>query len=339
MPISRRGKPYFTDSQYTLARDASALQYAKAQNYDLVRDGRTYCLREHDSMIFTPDGRWFWNSRRLAGRALEFIQYYEGLSLPEAVIRLTEDRYTPPTSFLPPQRSHEALSKSKKPFRLPDKADSFKRLFAYLCSTRGLDGPIVSQLVKENRLYESAEIVFNRSTGKTWVAHNAVFVGLDESGKARSAYMRGMTTYGKPFKHDVESSEVEFPFCLPGLIGIDTVAVFEGAIDAISHATLSKLTGEDYRTMDRIALDCTWAEPLLVYLRSQPGIREIRLCLDNDAGGTAGMETIRSELARHGYTPENGYEVIDELPPARKDWNDYLLLQRQIQARQNMGYG
>ncbi|MEM5780520.1 MAG: DUF3991 and TOPRIM domain-containing protein [Lawsonibacter sp.] len=335
MPVSQRGKLYFTDIQFTMARDASALEYAKTQHYDLVRDGRTYYLREHDSMIFTPDGRWFWNSRQLAGRALELLQHYEGLSLPEAVLRLTEERSTPPSAYLPPGGSSD---QPKKPFQLPDKADSMKRLFAYLCGTRGLDGQIISQLIKEDRLYESATELKSQRTGKSWVAHNAVFIGLDETGKARSAFMRGMTTYGKPFKHDVESSAVEFAFCLPGLIGVDTVAVFEGAIDAISHATLIKRSGADYRTMDRIALDCTWAEPLLVYLRSHPNIREIRLCLDNDAAGSAGMDTIRSELVKNGYTPERGYQVMDELPPAKKDWNDFLLLQRQIEARQDAGY-
>lgn len=329
MPVSRKGKVYFTDAQYALARDASALEYAQANGYDLVREGGTYHLREHDSMIFTRDGRWFWNSRQLAGRALEFIQHYEGRPLPEAVIRLSEPQTAQKNiTYLPPPVA------KKKPFKLPEKSDNFKRLFAYLCDTRGLNGQIVSRLVKEDRLYESAEQVLNRNTGNTWVAHNAVFVGVDENGDARSAFLRGMNTCGKPFKHDVEGSEVEFPFCLPGLTGVNTVAVFEAAIDAISHATLAMLSGEDYRTMDRIALDCTWAEPLIVYLRSHPAISEIRLCLDNDVAGTAGMEKIRMELIRHGYTQERGFQVITSLPPAKKDWNEYLVLLRKIQARQ-----
>lgn len=335
MPVSRKGKAYFTDAQYTLAREASALEYAQANRYDLVRDGGgKYRLREHDSMIFTRDGRWFWNSRQLAGRALEFIQYYEDRSLPEAVLLLTEGGFASASAYLPPPSSYP-----KKPFELPAKAENFKRLFAYLCGVRGLSSDIIRRLIREKRLYESAEEIRSKTTGKTWVAHNAVFVGLDENGKARSAFLRGMNTYGKPFKHDVESSEVEFPFCVPGFVGARTVAVFEAAIDAISHATLAMLSGEDYRTIDRIALDCTWAEPLMVYLGSHPTVREIRLCLDNDAGGAAGIETIRAKLAGRGYTQEHGYQVINELPPSQKDWNDYLLLIRQTQIRQDMGYG
>ena len=41
-----------------------------------------------NSMVFTTDGRWFWNSHSLKGRAIEFIMAYEDKTLPEAVLIL-----------------------------------------------------------------------------------------------------------------------------------------------------------------------------------------------------------------------------------------------------------
>lgn len=82
MPVSKTGKTYCTQAQLLAARECSALEYARQAGYELVKNSSTtYRLKEHDSMVFTSDGRWHWNSRDLHGRALEFIMYYENRSL------------------------------------------------------------------------------------------------------------------------------------------------------------------------------------------------------------------------------------------------------------------
>ena len=72
MPVSKNGKLYYTKEQYEKARYcANALDYARKQGYELVRQSAGYyCLKDHDSMIFTPTGHWFWNSRGLSGGAM-----------------------------------------------------------------------------------------------------------------------------------------------------------------------------------------------------------------------------------------------------------------------------
>ena len=83
MPISRSKRTYYTKEEYEAAkRNDNALLYAQRQGYDLVRTGRYFYLRQHDSLVFAPSGSWFWNSRGLSGRALEFIMLYEGPVLP-----------------------------------------------------------------------------------------------------------------------------------------------------------------------------------------------------------------------------------------------------------------
>ena len=41
-------------------------------------------MEGHDSMVFTLDGKWFWNSHGLRGNALDFMQKFEGKSMIEA---------------------------------------------------------------------------------------------------------------------------------------------------------------------------------------------------------------------------------------------------------------
>jgi len=319
MPISKRGKLYFTNAQYKAARQCSALKYAVATLYDLVKEGRAYHLRQHDSMIFTQDGRWFWNSRGLKGRALEFIQHYEGRSLPEAVILLTE---AVPLPYLEPCEPTCPLV--RKPFELPEKSPTFKRLFAYLCKIRKLDVKIVQMLIQQGRLYEGVHYYTAASTGELRAAHNAVFVALDEMGRPRGAFQRGTNTFA--FKGDVEGSEKKYAFCCPGREGVTKLSVFEAAIDAISHATLAKRAGEDWASRDRIALDGKESDPLLFYLERYPQYKEIELCLDQDAYGKTATVRLLQALRDAGYTKDNGYSVYASTRLLTgKDWNDELM--------------
>ena len=93
MAVTKNGRLQFTDAQYTIARyETSALEYARTHNYDLVQMGRHYRLKEHDSMIFAPDGRWLWNAQGIQGGALELLMHYECMSLPAAVLALAGER-------------------------------------------------------------------------------------------------------------------------------------------------------------------------------------------------------------------------------------------------------
>lgn len=184
------------------------------------------------------------------------------------------------------------------------------------------------ELVRQGRLYESIHPHIDKATGEAREIHNAVFLGLDEQGVPRSGFQRGLCTYSiKPYKRELVGSEKEhFAFCVPAISEPSAVAVFEASIDAISHATLEKLAGGAVQGLDRLALggNMNWG-PLLRYLQKHPEIRGIRLCLDNDAGGLAGVEAIQAQLKREGYAQEQGYRIFIEFPPAGRDWNEYLV--------------
>ncbi len=312
------GKPYFAKEQLNYAKfEANAIDYALFRGYDLVKSGSRYVMREHDSMIFLSDGRWFWNSRGLKGRVIEFAMCYEGKTLPEAVLAICEMRGVQPLNTA---GKYKRPSEEKKTFELPPAAGSCKRLFAYLCGTRQLDRDIVADLIRSGDLYESCQ-TYKKANGETGEAHNAVFVGRDKDGVARSAFQRGLSSLpgSSPFKMDVAGSDAAASFLIHGVDSVDTVVVFEAAIDAISHATIYKLAGLNYKDCDRIAQGGTEKTiGLLTYLDAHPNIKTVILAYDEDAGGNAAAYQAASHLNRERY------RIIRLHQQGGKDWNDYL---------------
>ena len=331
-------KQCFTEDQYRFARESSALEYALSRGYPLLQKGGYYCLKDHDSMVFTQDGFWFWNSRSLRGRAIEFIRAYEDKTLVEAVQVLNHvegqtyaDVHSgvqphpaphPPAAMPQPMRAET----TKKPFALPPQSPDFRRLFGYLCGTRKLDSEILRDLIRQGRIYESIRRYTVQETGELKEVHNAVFVGMDAHGEPKSAFQRGLVSLSSSaaYKRDVPGSDPSAAFCVPGYGDAKTVIVFEASIDAISHACVYKDAGLDYKIYDRIALGGTQkAAGLTAYLESHPNITRVVLAMDEDAAGRAADVKIRSQL------PEE-YEVLSLRQSLGKDWNEYLVRWREL---------
>ncbi|HAN44733.1 MAG TPA: hypothetical protein DCP97_05015 [Ruminococcaceae bacterium] len=323
MPVSKKtGELYYTDEQWKFARyQTSALEYAKQNGYPLVKKGSYYIHAEHDSMVFTENGQWFWNSHGLKGGAIEFITSYEHKSLKEAVLILNGEKIST-ASLDNSKRNYTAkkLEEEKAEFVLPAKNDDYKRMFAYLRKERCLDYEILSKLVHNKQLYESKE------------HHNCVFVSYDNQGNPKAAFQRGtISNAAEPFKRDVPNSDKSYSFVLKGYETATTVAVFEAAIDAISQATIEKMHGLDYMTAHRLALGGIFDKGLMRFLDDNPQIKKIALCLDNDDAGRKNADVIRSKLENMGK-----YEVFEKYPD-NKDWNEDLKqLVNNIEHAKNM---
>ena len=65
------------------------------------------------------------------------------------------------------------------------------------------------------------------------------------------------------------------------------------------------------------------------YLRDNPHIRRIALCLDADGPGQAAAERLQAKYERMGYT------VKIQRPASGKDWNEYLQQCGRIKERRN----
>lgn len=67
-----------------------------------------------------------------------------------------------------------------------------------------------------------------------------------------------------------------------------------------------------------VALCGLYDGALRTYLRNNPQIKRIVLCLDMDTLGEETAEQLRKKYA------EMGYEISQEKPRIGKDWNEYL---------------
>lgn len=349
MSVSKKENLY-TKEQYQHARyDCSALEYAQSQGYELVRKGSYYHLKEHDSMVFTPRGCWFWNSRGLSGGALEFMMYYENKTITEAVLTLWEEnaqQQTPipqnqargqPTAQVAPQAPAAPTAKAPKgssppnmgarQFVPPLKSDNYRRLFGYLCGTRGLEKSVVQDMINQRVLYESVY----RPSGGGGEFHNACFLSFDSEGKPCGAFERGTNTFGSTYKGDVPGSDKSHGWLFHGGKDIHAVAVFEAAIDAASYASLCRVNNASIgANLDYLALGGLDDKALFNYLKEHPEIKDVALCLDADKWGRRATERIQEKLTGQGYSAVD----LTNLPEGCKDWNEFLVRTRQEMAAQ-----
>lgn len=285
----------------------------------------------HDSLKINESGKWYWHSRHVGGTSpIELVQQLEGLGHVEAVKRLCDKPYEWTVTDTP-RTASTSSEKSRQPFTLSERNKKYSRAIAYLCQHRGIDSQVVFKLIKQKKLYESAD------------HHNVVFVGYDQEKVGRYATVRGTVSEAEPFRHDIEGSDKSCPFSLEGKSS--TVFVFESPIDAMSHATIYKNIGRDWQADHRISLGGFNQAALDYYLRQHTDITKIMFCLDNDYdakfedGRPApnwGQEHAK-EFSEH-YTAL-GYQCLIDTPRG-KDFNVDLCnmkyyLQQQEQSSEN----
>lgn len=324
MPISRNNRLHYTSEQYERAKqNNNALAYAQSHGYELVQEGRYYHLKEHDSLVFTPNGAWFWNSRGIKGYAIDFIVQYEGRSWAEAILILageTTPRGSPQKSDIPPVSRCEP--QEKPVFQLPPHANDERQLFAYLCGTRKISYDIVKMMLSQGIVYESlyrteSGEIYRTKSGRE--LHNACFVSLDRYGKPRSAFQRGLISCGNTaYKGEISGGDKSYGWVFRGRKPEELYA-FEAAIDAASFVNLQYLQNQNpLGRADYLALGGLIFDPIQRYLEEHPGICCVHLMLDADKWGMEAAERFRKKLE------EEGYQVTSAVPPHGKDWNDTL---------------
>ncbi|WP_197259002.1 DUF3991 and TOPRIM domain-containing protein [Paenibacillus dendritiformis] len=217
-----------------------------------------------------------------------------------------------------PQHIPSSAPKERGQLLLPTKAPNYRRVAWYLIHVRGIEPEIVSHLMHEKKLYQQDK------TG------NCVFVAYDRDETPKYCSLRGSMPQ-RPFKQDREHSDKSYPFHITG--SSQKVYVFESPIDAMSHATLAKLKGHDWKADHRISLGCLSDHALERFLQHF-NIYEIVFCLDNDHNATFrdgspapnwGQEAAVKFAQEYSVL---GYQTSIE-KPIRKDFNEDLTAIRQ----------
>ncbi|MDR1185311.1 MAG: DUF3991 and toprim domain-containing protein [Coriobacteriales bacterium] len=315
--------PYIDPKEIERVKQIDALSYLKQCEPDeLVKLGpNSYCTKTHDSLKLS-NGCWFWWSRGVGGKsALDLLIKVREMTFLDAVAKLGAREIEAPR-----QRAQQPASTAPraKKLILPSPARSNDAVIAYLKS-RGIDTHIINQCVRDGLIYQTEK----------GTATNAVFVGKDTTGCPRYAALRGITG---DYKGEAPGSDKRFSFHLASRDGFATLHVFEGAIDALSFATLALGAGRDWRDFDLLSLggippaaersgQPRLPQALAQYLSDNPETKRVCLCLDNDGPGFAAADMIAAALVSKGLN-------VSIVPPREgKDYNSYLLSRLKSRAR------
>ena len=302
-----------TDEQKERANLVNLPQFLMSHGFDLKKVGKEYVWKEHDSLHIKDNGpgergQWFRFSENKGGDNIGLLREYMDMSFLDAVEALTGElidrTYTPSRTYesKPVQQTARELSLAE--------ADNCRRVFAYLCKTRGLDYDMLSALVKKGIISQEEK------TG------NVLFKYYDDRGKVIGAEKVGTSTEHK-FKGIATGSAGGHGFEVVCGTG-EKAFFFESAIDMLSYLQMHSKELDNCRLVSMMGV-----KPSIVLdtmLRHNIAPENVFLCSDNDTAG--------NEFARR---LQEQYPDMKRIitPDTYKDWNDMLRnIPKQIKVEQ-----
>ena len=308
--------PGVSKEQIERAKEWDLLSYLQAREpQELKRCGVfEFCLKSHDSLKIS-NGKWNWHSQGIGGKtALDYLIKVRGMDFVSAVETLCGERAA--VVQMPTEKQG-----SPRPFVLPEKNRVASAAVTYLQS-RGIAADIIGRSMGNGTLYESKR------------HHNCVFVGRDQAGKARYAFLRGT---GGTFKQEISGSDKRYGFYLSAADPASPyLAVTESAIDALSVASLVNQQGGEWSKAHYLSLGGTSPRALVQFLKDHPNVSCISLCLDADKAGTLGMAKIHEAVEGDRELKARVKVMVDNPPSATSGCKDYnqLLVKKEAQRRQ-----
>ena len=285
----------YTQAQIDKANAVDLEKFLRAQGETLVRSGKEYRWKAHDSLTVCGN-KWFRHSQSKGGFPVDFVMEFYGKSFPEAVQMLTGE---------PGEAQPEADPAPSPAFRLPLRNVTNANILNYLTQERKLSPSLVNFFIVAGDIYEDA------------AHHNVVFVGRDADGHPRYASSRGIQ---EKFRQDAAGAEKAFGFAHRGTD--KQLLVFEAPIDLLSFI---ELFPKNWQQHSYLALGGVSAKALQQFLSERPDVERVFLCLDADKAG----EDACKRLA--GLLPDT--VSVTRIQPCMKDWNDVLVHRAEIPNR------
>ena len=285
----------YTQTQIDRANAANLEDFLRAQGETLVRSGKEYRWKAHDSLIVCGN-KWFRHSQSKGGFPVDFVMEFYGKSFPEAVQMLTGE---------PGKVQPETDPAPSPAFRLPLRNVTNANILNYLTQERKLSPSLVNFFIAAGDIYEDA------------AHHNVVFVGRDADGHPHYASSRGIR---EKFRQDAAGAEKAFGFAHRGTD--KQLLVFEAPIDLLSFI---ELFPKNWQQHNYLSLGGVSGKALRQFLSERPDVERVFLCLDADKAG----EDACKRLA--GLLPDT--VSVTRIQPCMKDWNDVLVHRAEIPNR------
>ena len=285
----------YTQAQIDKANAVDLEKFLRAQGETLVRSGKEYRWKAHDSLTVCGN-KWFRHSQSKGGLPVDFVMEFYGKSFPEAVQILTGE-----SGEVQP----EADPAPSPAFRLPLRNVTNANILNYLTQERKLSPSLVNFFIAAGDIYEDA------------AHHNVVFVGRDADGHPRYASSRGIQ---EKFRQDAAGAEKAFGFAHRGTD--KHLLVFEAPIDLLSFI---ELFPKNWQQHNYLSLGGVSGKALRQFLSERPDVERVFLCLDADKAG----EDACKRLA--GLLPDT--VSATRIQPCMKDWNEVLAHRAEIPNR------
>ena len=285
----------YTQAQIDTANAVDLEKFLRAQGETLVRSGKEYRWKAHDSLTVCGN-KWFRHSQSKGGFPVDFVMEFYGKSFPEAVQMLTGE---------PGEVQPETDPAPSPAFRLPLRNVTNANILNYLTQERKLSPSLVNFFIAAGDIYEDA------------AHHNVVFVGRDADGHPHYASSRGIR---EKFRQDAAGAEKAFGFAHRGTD--KQLLVFEAPIDLLSFI---ELFPKNWQQHNYLSLGGVSGKALRQFLSERPDVERVFLCLDADKAG----EDACKRLA--GLLPDT--VSVTRIQPCMKDWNDVLVHRAEIPNR------
>ena len=296
----------YTQAQIDKANAVDLEKFLRAQGETLVRSGKEYRWKAHDSLTVCGN-KWFRHSQSKGGLPVDFVMEFYGKSFPEAVQMLTGE---------PGEAQPEAGPAPSPAFRLPLRNVTNANILNYLTQERKLSPSLVNFFIAAGDIYEDSS------------HHNVVFVGRDADGHPRYASSRGIN---EKFRQDAAGAEKAFGFAHRGTD--KQLLVFEAPIDLLSFI---ELFPKNWQQHNYLSLGGVSGKALRQFLSERPDVERVFLCLDADKAGEDACKWLTALL------PET-VKIIRmsdvELTPVEWLWKPYLPFGKLSVLQGNPGEG
>ena len=285
----------YTQAQIDKANAVDLEKFLRAQGETLVRSGKEYRWKAHDSLTVCGN-KWFRHSQSKGGFPVDFVMEFYGKSFPEAVQMLTGE---------PGEAQPEADPAPSPAFRLPLRNVTNANILNYLTQERKLSPSLVNFFIVAGDIYEDV------------AHHNVVFVGRDADGHPRYASSRGIR---EKFRQDAAGAEKAFGFAHRGTD--KQLLVFEAPIDLLSFI---ELFPKNWQQHSYLSLGGVSGKALRQFLSERSDVERVFLCLDADKAGEDACKRLAALL------PDT--VSVTRIQPCMKDWNDVLVHRAEIPNR------
>lgn len=298
-----------------IKEQVDVLEYMRDLGYHPVKSGSHYWkLKEHDSFVYDEAKKAVhWNSHGVHGSIIDLYMDINGCERSSAIRALRARLWSQPQQRQPSAAPAEPPKppSERKAFQLPEyDPGNWRRVYAYLLKTRGLDNHIVKWLA-------AGKIIYPDTRG------NLVYVSQYQDYAAKKG-----TAIGSHYRSVVDGGNYSARFCMNFTPETTKLIVSEAFVDAASFASMLQLHGLDFLDYGYLSLESCYEGPLQAALQKLPSLRTIYLAQDNDAGGMESRRRCRALLEQEGFSGR----IVDKVPFS-KDWNEDLLTYRQMLAQ------